>query len=336
MADRRRFRAGFVTTGIGAVVALALATAGAPAAAALTTPGAASASVHGARLPLPEDRYGLSSYFGPRCMPIKAASTYHLGQDMSAKKGTKIRAVAPGTVIKAGATPGFGQVVVIKHKVSGKSVYSVYGHVIDGNKYVKKGKKVKRGQRIADVGSSGTSTAPHLHLEIWKGAYKGSGDATDPIPWMKKYGASLTAGAAWANKRTVPRSCTYYTTTRVNLRSGPGTGYRILKTVNINRKMSAKPGAGSGVWRKVRYGGTTGWMHASYVSPSLTSLGTRYVDASSLRLRSKPSTSSSVKATLKRGKAVRMIYKPANGWVKVTVGGQQGYVATKYLRKKRP
>ncbi|MFI2105673.1 peptidoglycan DD-metalloendopeptidase family protein [Isoptericola sp. NPDC019693] len=309
-----------VTLGVAAAVAFTTGVAGA---------GAATAAVR----PLPDKSYGLSSYYGPRCMPIKSASTYHLGQDMSAKKGTKIKSVAPGTVIKAGSAPGFGQVVVVRSNADGGKVFAVYGHVIDGDKYVKAGKYVKRGQHIADVGSSGTSTAPHLHLEIWKGAYKGSGSTTDPLPWMKNHGASLTAGAAWANARVVPKSCTYYTTTKVNLRSGPGTNYRVVREVRVNRVMTAKPGASSGVWRKVTRDGTTGWMHSSYVSPGLTSLGTRYSEVNGLRLRAKPSTSAKVLDSLSKGKAVKKIWPRSGNWVKVYVNGKQGFVYAPYLRR---
>jgi len=313
-----------ITTGVTMGVATVLA---------LTTGVAAAGAASAAVRPLPDKSYGLSSYYGPRCMPIKGASAWHLGQDMSASKGTKIKSVAPGTVIKAGSAPGFGQVVVVRSNANGGKVFAVYGHVIDGDKYVRTGKYVQRGQHIADVGSSGTSTAPHLHLEIWKGAYKGSGATTDPLPWMKNHGASLTAGAAWVRTRVVPSSCTYYTTTLVNLRSGPGTGYRVIKEVRVNRKLTAKPGASSGEWRKVTRDGVTGWMHANYVSPGLTSLGTRYVTVNGLRLRSTPSTSGRILDTLNRGKAVKKIWEPSNGWVKVYVNGKQGFVAAKYLRR---
>jgi len=316
-----------ITTGITAGVAGVLA---------LTTGVAGAGAASGAVRPLPDRTYGLSSYYGPRCMPIRSASTYHRGQDLSASKGTDIKSVAAGTVVKAGSAPGFGQVVVVRSSVDGGRVYAVYGHVIDGDRYVRAGKTVKRGQHIADVGSSGTSTAPHLHLEIWKGAYKGSGKTADPYYWMKNHGASLTAGASWAAKRVVPTSCTYWTTTSVNLRSGPSTGYRVLKTVKVNRKLTAKPGASSGVWRKVTYSGTTGWMHADYVSPTLTSLGTRYVQVNGLRLRAKPSTSAAILGSMNKGKAVKKIWPASNGWVKVYVDGKQGFVATKYLGTKKP
>ncbi|CAM3454262.1 peptidoglycan DD-metalloendopeptidase family protein [Isoptericola cucumis] len=315
------------TTGIAMGLAGALA-----AATGLVGAGAAEAAVR----PLPDGSYGLSSYYGPRCMPIRGASTYHQGQDMSARRGTTIKAVAPGRVVKAGSATGFGQVVVIRTNATEGKVFHVYGHVIDGDRFVKAGKNVKRGQRIAQVGSTGTSTAPHLHLEIWKNAYKGSGRTADPLPWMKNHGADLRRGAAWANKRVVPTSCKYFTTTSVNLRSGPGTDYRVLKTVGVNLKLTAKPGDGSGVWRKVNRNGTVGWMHAYYVSPTTTSLGTRYVQVNGLRLRAKPTTSSAVRASLSKGTAVAMIHPTKNGWVKVKAGSKYGFLAAKYLRKSRP
>lgn len=309
-----------ITSGIAASLALAL---GIPMSAAVVRP-------------VPDDKYGLSSYYGPRCMPIRGASTYHLGQDMSAAKGLPVKAIRKGTVIKAGAASGFGQVVVIRHKTDTRYLFSVYGHVIDGDKYVRVGQRVTTGQRIADVGSSGTSTAPHLHLEIWRDAYKGSGVHKDPLKWMNYAGADLRAGAAWANERVVPSSCRYFTTTSVNLRSGPGSGYPVIRTIAVNRSLTAKPGDGSGVWRRVRFDGTVGWMHANYVSPTVTSLGTRYVQVDGLRLRAKPSSSSAVRATLDKGRAVVKIHQATGSWVKVAVGGKYGYVAWRYLDTTKP
>jgi len=269
-------------------------------------------------------------------MPIRGASVWHLGQDMGASRGTDIASITKGRVVKAGAATGFGQVVVVRHNLDGRRIYSVYGHVIDGDRFVQVGDWVRHGQRIAEVGSSGTSTSPHLHLELWRNEYKGSGTTVDPLVWMRDHSASLEAGAAWRRARTVPSSCTYYTTTNVNLRTGPGTGYSTIRTVGVNRMLTAEPGAGSGIWRKVTWRGTTGWMHGSYVSPYLTSLGTRYVRVDGLRLRAQPSTSSGVRATLRKGTAVRLIWPAASGWTKVYVNGKQGFVVTKYLTTTRP
>jgi murein DD-endopeptidase MepM/ murein hydrolase activator NlpD len=80
---------------------IAAAVLGAVAASGLVAPGTAAASagataqaVPGVVRPLPDDSYGLSSYYGPRCMPVRAASVRHLGQDMGASKGTPVRSIA--------------------------------------------------------------------------------------------------------------------------------------------------------------------------------------------------------------------------------------------------
>ncbi|BDZ41674.1 hypothetical protein GCM10025865_09730 [Paraoerskovia sediminicola] len=304
---------------------------------ALVVPGGAASAAATVANPLPSKSYGLSSYYGPRCMPVKGSSTYHLGQDMEASRGTDIDAVAAGTVTRAGTTSGgFGQWIVIDHTVGGVQFSSVYGHMVDGDKYVKVGQKVSKGQHIADVGSSGTSTSNHLHLEIWSGRYP-SGTATDPLPFLKARGIDLVAGATRVATRTVPSSCTYYAAAKVNLRSGPSTSYSVLRTVPVNGRMTAKPGASSGTyWRKVTYGSTTGWMHRDYVSPTYTSLGTRYVTASSLNLRSSASTSGSILTAIPKGKAVSLIGTSSNGWVRVKYGSTVGYVSTKYLTSTKP
>lgn len=88
-------------------------------------------------------------------------SGFHHGIDIAAEKGTPIRAAEAGEVIFAGRKPVYGQTVIIKH-VGNKT--TVYGHA--SKIKVKKGQKVRRGQVIAEVGSSGRSTGPHLHFEV--------------------------------------------------------------------------------------------------------------------------------------------------------------------------
>ncbi|ROS79078.1 SH3 domain-containing protein [Cellulomonas sp. PhB143] len=288
--------------------------------------------------PLPAKGYGLSSYYGPRCMPVKGSSTYHLGQDMESSRGVDIDAVAAGKVTRAGTTSGgFGQWIVIDHTVGGVRFSSVYGHMLDGDRYVKVGQKVTKGQHIADVGSSGTSTSYHLHLEIWKGAYP-SGTSTDPLPFLKARGLDLVKNARSVAQRTVPSSCTYYATERLNLRSGPSTSYRVLKVLPVNGRMTAKPGASSGYWLKVTYSGTTGWVHRDYASPSrtVTASTLRYVTPSTLIMRKTPSRSASTVVLLYRSQPVRPTGAAKNGWLPVTATGHRGYVETKYLATHRP
>lgn len=282
--------------------------------------------------PLKNDTYVLSSYYGPRCMPVRGSSTYHLGQDFGAASGTDVRAVAAGKVTRAGAIRGFGQWVVIDHVVDGVKFSSLYAHLIDGDGRVKAGQKVKKGQHIGDVGSTGTSTSPHLHLEIWRGGY-GSGKAVDPLRFLRKRGVDLKARSIRNYPRTVPSSCTYYTAAKVNFRTGPGTGYSKIRTIQANLKLTAEPGAGSGEWRQVTRRGRTGWIHRDYVSPSYTSHGTRYVLPSSLNLRSGPSTSKKVRVRLPHDARLTLLrdgYR--NGvWQRVRYGSKNGWVSARHI-----
>jgi len=87
----------------------------------------------------------------------------HLGIDIAAKKGTVIRAAGSGIVLIADWTPDFGNVVIISH---GNGLFTYYAHAM--RLIVGQGMRVKRGDMIALLGSSGISSAPHLHFEIWK------------------------------------------------------------------------------------------------------------------------------------------------------------------------
>ncbi len=108
----------------------------------------------------------LLSGFGYRIHPVYKVRKLHTGIDFGAPRGTPIQATGDGTVVKVEhKRTGYGNSVVIDH---GYGYQSRYGHMqrID----VKVGQKVKKGQKIGLVGSSGTSTAPHCHYEI---IYKG-------------------------------------------------------------------------------------------------------------------------------------------------------------------
>lgn len=97
-------------------------------------------------------RYGVSS---------RIRKSNHTGLDISAKTGTKIKAIADGTVTCAKYSGSYGNLVKIDH---GNGVETWYAHT--SKMYVKNGQKVKAGETIAAVGSTGNSTGPHLHLEI--------------------------------------------------------------------------------------------------------------------------------------------------------------------------
>ncbi|WP_454041971.1 SH3 domain-containing protein [Cellulosimicrobium sp. Marseille-Q8652] len=294
--------------------------------------------------PLGARTYSLSSYYGPRCMPVANASTWHLGQDMGAASGTRINAVAAGTVLKAGAVSGFGQWVVVKHTIAGKPVSTVYGHVIDGDRYVRPGQKVAAGQRIADVGSTGTSTSPHLHLEVWNGTYGSGATHADPLPFLRARGIDLAQSATRVATRTTPSSCTYYANANVNLRAAASGSAAVLAVVPRSAKVVAKPGDGSGSWRRVTYGSRTGWVSAAYVGPNKPAAAaapvsrpaaTRYVTATSLNLRAQATTSSAVLARLARGTKLSVL-STSGGWLKVTTAGRTGWVSAQYTTTTAP
>jgi len=122
----------------------------------------------GGKLGVPlKDSYRLSSPFGYRIHPISGKKKLHAGMDMAAPSGTPIYAAESGTVLVAQWWNGYGNCVIIDH---GNGLWTLYGHIRHGGieQSVKKGAKVKRGQKIAEVGNTGQSTGPHLHFEVRK------------------------------------------------------------------------------------------------------------------------------------------------------------------------
>ena len=103
----------------------------------------------------------LGSGFGWRIDPITASSALHTGLDFQADNGTPVLAAAGGVVVAQEYHPAYGNVVEIDH---GNELITRYAHA--SATYVKKGDLIKRGQRIADVGSTGRSTGSHLHFEV--------------------------------------------------------------------------------------------------------------------------------------------------------------------------
>jgi murein DD-endopeptidase MepM/ murein hydrolase activator NlpD len=117
----------------------------------------------------------LTSGYGSRMHPIKKTRAFHSGLDIAARPGTPIRASADGIVIFSGRSGGNGNLVAIAHGF-GYSTY--YAH--NKKNAVKVGDVVKRGDIIAYVGSTGSSTGPHVHYEVWK-----NGKDTNPKPYLK-------------------------------------------------------------------------------------------------------------------------------------------------------
>jgi murein DD-endopeptidase MepM/ murein hydrolase activator NlpD len=106
----------------------------------------------------------ISSSFGKRKHPISGYTKLHKGTDFAAPTGTPVYAAGNGTVERASRYGGYGNYVKIKH--SG-GYQTAYAHLSRYGKGIKAGKKVKQGDIIGYVGSTGASTGPHLHYEVY-------------------------------------------------------------------------------------------------------------------------------------------------------------------------
>ena len=120
-------------------------------------------SVKKALMKTPINGARLSSPYGMRKHPIDGYNKMHRGTDFAAPEGTPIMASGDGIVTKASWCGGGGNCVKIKHN---SSYSTVYAHMSKFAANIKKGKRVKQGQTIGYVGSTGKSTGPHLHYEV--------------------------------------------------------------------------------------------------------------------------------------------------------------------------
>ena len=120
-------------------------------------------SVQKALMKTPINGARLSSSFGMRKHPIDGFNKMHRGTDFAAPMGTPIMASGDGKIKKAGWCGGGGNCVVIKHN---STYQTVYAHMSKFANNIRKGVKVKQGQIIGYVGSTGKSTGPHLHYEV--------------------------------------------------------------------------------------------------------------------------------------------------------------------------
>lgn len=113
-------------------------------------------------LPIQGD-FRISSGFGMRTDPFTGALARHEGLDFTAAAGTPIVAAANGVVTRSGWEDSYGNIIEVTHA---EGFMTRYAHL--SKRYAVEGQTVVRGQRIADVGSTGRSTGPHLHYEIFR------------------------------------------------------------------------------------------------------------------------------------------------------------------------
>ncbi|GAB7387983.1 peptidoglycan DD-metalloendopeptidase family protein [Bacillaceae bacterium] len=119
----------------------------------------------------------ISSGFGTRSDPFTGSSASHNGIDIPAPEGTAIVAAEGGQVLVAGYVRGYGNCVVIDH---GNGLSTLYGHIRNGGIKVSVGQVVSRGEKIAEVGSTGRSTGNHLHFGVYK-----NNSAVNPLSYLR-------------------------------------------------------------------------------------------------------------------------------------------------------
>ena len=124
----------------------------------------------------PVEKGWMSSRFGARIDPITGKRAWHTGVDFAGKEGSNIIAVAAGVVVYSGSRSGYGEVVEINH---GSGFTTLYGH--HKKNMVKVGDIVKKGQVVGLMGSSGRSTGPHVHFEVYK-----HGRIVDPSSYIHR------------------------------------------------------------------------------------------------------------------------------------------------------
>jgi murein DD-endopeptidase MepM/ murein hydrolase activator NlpD len=119
--------------------------------------------------------YRQTSGYGPRIDPFTGRPAFHSGLDMAAFDRAPVVATSPGVVSFAGPRAGYGYAVEIDH---GHGFKTRYGHLRDIQ--VNRGERVAIGQRIGSMGSTGRSTATHLHYEVWF-----RGRVVDPVYFLR-------------------------------------------------------------------------------------------------------------------------------------------------------
>lgn len=124
----------------------------------------------------PINKGWMSSAYGMRADPFHGDQRWHGGVDFAGKKGSEVVAVASGVVTWSGKRSGYGKMIEINHS---DGYVTRYAH--NDENLVTLGSVVKKGQQIARMGSSGRSTGPHVHFEVYK-----NGRTVDPASYIHK------------------------------------------------------------------------------------------------------------------------------------------------------
>lgn len=152
-------------------------------------------SVVKALLRTPLNLSRISSHFGMRRHPVLGFSRMHRGIDFAAPPGTPILAAGDGQVVQAGRNGGYGNWVKLRHS---RSLATGYAHMSRVARGMRAGKRVRQGQVIGFVGSTGLSTGPHLHFELHR-----NGTPVNPLTVARTALRASLAGADLARFKTI-------------------------------------------------------------------------------------------------------------------------------------
>lgn len=139
------------------------------------TPGAALPAFSGGRLAMPNIGR-VTSGFGWRIHPVLGTRRLHTGTDFAGGYGSPVTAAAAGRVVSAAWGGAYGNRVILDH---GSGLLTMYGHM--SRLYVGTGQMVGRGRPIGAIGSTGLSTGPHLHFEVWR-----NGAKVNPLSYLRR------------------------------------------------------------------------------------------------------------------------------------------------------
>jgi murein DD-endopeptidase MepM/ murein hydrolase activator NlpD len=126
----------------------------------------------------------IASYFGIRPDPFNGRRDFHPGLDIDVPMGTPVHAVADGVVTYAGVRPGYGNVIEIDH---GNGYMTRYAH--NSKLLAHVGERVRAGDVISDAGSTGRSTGPHVHFEVWY-----QGHVVNPLAYVRSTRSPINKG----------------------------------------------------------------------------------------------------------------------------------------------
>ncbi|MGF7535424.1 LysM peptidoglycan-binding domain-containing protein [Bacillus mexicanus] len=111
--------------------------------------------------------------------------SFHYGIDFAKSGNVQVKAAADGVVSRSYTSDSYGEVVFIKHTINGQNYETVYAHMRSGSRAVQVGDKVKSGQFLGWMGSTGNSTGQHVHFELHKGEWTyDKANAVDPTPYL--------------------------------------------------------------------------------------------------------------------------------------------------------